>query len=221
VIGNLELALTDLPEDSEPADRLNVAMEAAVKAAGVSTQMLTCIGHSAARFEPLHLSEACRESLPRQRAAISGKVTWEANLPSPGPVISANAVQLQRVLTNLITNAWEATGENGGAIHLRVKMISRADITTAHCHPVHGQPRDDACACLEVEDAGCGIANQDFENLFDPFYSSKFTGRGLGLAEVLGIARAPGGAVTVESEVGRGSKFQVLFPVSAGHVPQY
>jgi two-component system cell cycle sensor histidine kinase/response regulator CckA len=77
------------------------------------------------------------------------------------------------------------------------------------------QPKEKSYACLEVTDTGCGIADKDIENLFDPFFSSKFTGRGLGLAVVLGIVKAHGGTVTVESEPGRGSIFRVFLPLSA------
>ena len=73
-------------------------------------------------------------------------------------------------------------------------------------------------ACLEVMDEGCGIEDKDIENLFDPFFSSKFTGRGMGLAVVMGIVRAHGGVVTVESEPGRGSAFRVFFPLSGKEV---
>ena len=71
-----------------------------------------------------------------------------------------------------------------------------------------------------MTDAGCGIADEDIEKLFDPFFSSKFTGRGLGLPVVLGIVKAHGGAVTVESEPGRGSIFRVFLPVSNEEVPR-
>jgi CheY-like chemotaxis protein len=70
-----------------------------------------------------------------------------------------------------------------------------------------------ACACLEVADSGCGIPERDFEKLFEPFYSSKFAGRGLGLCVVLGIVRSHHGVVTVESAPGRGSVFRVYFPI--------
>jgi CheY-like chemotaxis protein len=69
-------------------------------------------------------------------------------------------------------------------------------------------------ACIEVSDAGCGIADKDIETIFDPFFSSKFAGRGLGLAVVLGIVKAHSGLVTVESHPGQGSKFTVFLPVS-------
>ena len=71
-----------------------------------------------------------------------------------------------------------------------------------------------------MADTGCGIANKDIEKVFDPFFSTKLTGRGLGLPVVLGIVRAHHGAVTVESEPGRGSIFRVFFPVSVEEVPR-
>jgi len=71
---------------------------------------------------------------------------------------------------------------------------------------------------MEVVDAGSGIADEDIERLFDPFFSSKFTGRGLGLSVVLGIAQSHGGAVTVETAPGRGSTFRVFLPLSAERV---
>ena len=216
VIGNLELALMDLPEGTGTVNRLTAAMQAAGKAAAVSGQMLTYLGQSFGKQEPLDLSEACLQSLPILRAVMPGNVVLKTDLPTPGPVISANANQIQQVLTNLITNAWEAVGEcGGGSIHLGVKTVFRADILAAHCFPLDWQPQDHAYACLEVVDEGCGIAETDGEKIFDPFFSSKFTGRGLGLAMVMGIVRAHGGAVTVESEPGRGSAFRVFFPVSA------
>ena len=69
-----------------------------------------------------------------------------------------------------------------------------------------------------MADEGCGIADQDIEQLFDPFFSSKFIGRGLGLAVVLGIVRAHQGAITVESEAGRGSIFRVFLPPAADDI---
>jgi CheY-like chemotaxis protein len=68
---------------------------------------------------------------------------------------------------------------------------------------------------MEVRDDAGGIAEEHIKNIFDPFFTTKFTGRGMGLAVVLGIVRAHGGAVTVESEMGRGSIFRVFIPLSA------
>ncbi len=220
VMGNLDLAMINLPHGTQTHSDIAEAMKASHRAAEVSGLMLTYLGQTAGKREPLDLSEACRRSLPILRAAMPKDVALETDLPSLGPAISANANQIQQVLTNLVTNAWEAVGDGRGAIPLRIKTVSAADIPTANRFPIDWQPQDHAYACLEVVDVGCGIADHDIEKLFDPFFSSKFTGRGLGLPVVLGIVRAHGGAVMVESEPGRGSVFRVFFPVSAEAVPR-
>jgi PAS domain S-box-containing protein len=215
VMGNLELAIGDLPPGAGPAGKLTDALQAAHEAAEVSKLMLTYLGQTQARHEPLDLSEVCRRSLPMLRAAMPKGMVLDADLPSPGPAIGADANQIQQVLTNLVTNAWEAGGDGRSAVHLTVKTVPPADISAWRRFPIDWWPRDNAYACLEVVDAGSGIADKDIEKLFDPFFSSKFTGRGLGLSVVLGIVRAHEGAVTVESEPGRGSAFRVFLPVSA------
>jgi two-component system cell cycle sensor histidine kinase/response regulator CckA len=135
-------------------------------------------------------------------------------LLSHGPGINANANEIQQILTNLVTNAWEAGGDRRSAVRLTVKAVFPAEIPAHRRFPVDWWPRDNAYACLEVVDRGSGIAEKDIEKIFDPFFSSKFSGRGLGLPVVLGIVRAHRGAVTVETELGRGSTFRVFLPVS-------
>jgi CheY-like chemotaxis protein len=142
----------------------------------------------------------------------------ETDLPSLGPCIGTNANDIQQILTNLVTNAWEAGGDAKGAVHLAVKTVSPADIPALRRFPLDWRPRNNAYACIEVMDRGSGIAEKDIEKIFDPFFSSKFTGRGLGLPVVLGIARAHAGAVTVTTEPGRGSTFRVFLPVSNAEV---
>ena len=218
VMVNLELALMDLPSGG-PVSSLTEALQAAQKAAAVSGQMLTYLGQSHGKRVRFDLSEECRRNVGILRAVLPEKVALEVQLPTPGPVISADANQIQQVLTNLINNAWEAIGEEGGVMHLAVNTVLAADIPVTRCYPVHWQPQVSAYACLELTDAGCGIASGEIENLFDPFFSSKFTGRGMGLPVVLGIVTAHGGAVTVQSEAGQGSTFRVFLPVYVEVVP--
>ena len=218
VIGNLELAIDGLPRGKDAAGMLTAAMHAAGKAAEMSGMMLTYLGQMLGKREPLDLSEACRRELPILRSAMPGKIVLETYLPSPGPVISANVNQIRQVLTNLITNAWEAVGEGRGSVHLRVKTVSATEIPAVHHDHLDWQPQDTFYACLEVTDTGSGIANENIGNIFDPFFSTKFIGRGMGLSVVMGIVRAHDGVISVASEPGRGSAFCVFFPVSAGGV---
>ncbi|MCX6101163.1 MAG: response regulator, partial [Candidatus Bipolaricaulota bacterium] len=218
VIMNLELLQQELPPNAGPGLDLSTALQSAHKAAVISTQMLTYLGQTHVRLEPLDLSEACRLSLPLLQAGIPHTVDLKTDLPAPGPVISANAKQIQQVLTHLLTNAWEASGNGAGVLRLAVKRVSATAIPAANRFPIDWQPHDPEYACLEVADSGCGIAASDIEKLCDPFFTSKFTGRGLGLPVVLGIVREHGGSITVESEPGRGSVFRVFLPVMAATV---
>jgi len=137
----------------------------------------------------------------------------------PGPIIKANAEQLQQLLTNLVTNAGEAMGSAGGSVRLSLSTCPAAEVPTAHRFPIGWQPQGPDYACLEVADTGVGIASADIEKLFDPFFSTKFTGRGLGLSVVLGLVQAHGGALTVASPPGQGSIFRVYLPISTEEIP--
>ncbi len=218
-IGNLELAVMDLPPGSDVLKNLVQAMEASRKAAEVSSLMLTYLGQTPGKHEPLDLSDICHLGMSMLRAVIPNKVIVETELPSPGPTIRANANQMHQVLTNLITNVWESIGDNGGTIRLIIKTVSSADIPASHCFPIDYQPQSIPYACMEVTDTGCGISDKDIEKIFDPFFTTKFTGRGMGLPVVLGIVRAHNGAVSVESKPGRGSVFRIFLPVSTEEIP--
>ncbi|MBI5589350.1 MAG: response regulator [Deltaproteobacteria bacterium] len=215
VMGNLELALNDLTQGKNPSLILTSALTAARKAVNVSVLMRTYLGLTNVEQEQMKLSDACRQSLPMLRAAMPKELIIETDFPSSEPEIRANGNQIQQVLGILVTNAREAIADGRNAIHLTIKTVSGASIHPARRLPIGWHPRDTDYACLEVADSGCGIAENDIEKIFDPFFSTRFTGRGLGLPVVLGIARAHGGAVTVESEPGKGSIFRVYFPVSS------
>ena len=219
VMGNLEMAMDDLPRGADISETLAEANKAAHKAAEVSRLMLTYLGQTPGKHEPIDLSEAYRKSLTLLLAAAPKGMILNADFPSSGPIINADAGQMQQILTNLITNAWESIYSNQDTIALTVKMVSHADIPTSKRFPIDWQPQKIAYACLEVSDTGCGITNKDIEKLFDPFFTTKFTGRGLGLPVVMGIVKAHDGGITVKSEPGHGSVFRVFLPISTEELP--
>jgi PAS domain S-box-containing protein len=215
VMMNLELVKNDVSQNAGFVANLSEALQSAHKAAEVSSLMLTYLGQTHSRHEPVDFAEVCRQHLPVLRATLAKDVELETDFSSPGPTITADSNQIQQVLSNLLTNAEEASGEEKGTIRLSVKMVSVIDIPSTRRFPIDYQPQEKNYACLEMADTGCGIAEEDIEKLFDPFYSTKFIGRGLGLPVVLGIVRAHQGVITVESRLGEGSVFRVFLPVSA------
>ena len=168
--------------------------------------MLTYLGKAVGQRESLDLAAACRQALPGLRDTLPKGIVLETELPDAGPVLMVNPNQLKQVLTHLVTNAWEAIGAGHGTVRLAVRTVAFSELPSIHLFPVDWQPQGVRYACLE---------ESDLEKLFDPYYSTKFTGRGLGLPVVLGVVRSHGGAVAVDSKVGCGSTFRVYLPIPA------
>ncbi len=173
------------------------------------------LGQTFGKHEPLDFSEICRISLNKLRVITPQKVDVKVDFPFSGPTIKASARQIDQVLSHIMTNAWESLRDEGGTLHLTIKILTQAEILVPNRFPLDWQPQDCRYVCLEVTDTGCGIDENDIEKIFDPFFTTKFLDRGLGLPVVLGIVRAHCGAVTVTSKVGCGTVMRVFFPVFA------
>jgi CheY-like chemotaxis protein len=124
-------------------------------------------------------------------------------------------------VTNLVTNAIESIGNNAGEIVVTVGVRTAAEMTHIKFHPQDWKPDDMPYACISVQDTGSGMDADTLEKVFDPFFSTHFTGRGLGLPVSLGIVKAHNGAIAVVSETGKGSQFTVYFPLSADTPQQF
>lgn len=218
VLANLEL-LGALPKGVDPARCVAMAKLATERAAEVSRLMLLYLGQTATTREPRYLAELCRDGLVAA-GPMPERVSLTVDSPEPGPVIEANANEIQRVLTNLLANAREAIGDAPGAIRIRISTCTADAIPEAPRFPVGWHPQGTAHACLELWDSGCGVPEPDLPKLFDPFFSTKFTGRGLGLPVVLGIVNAHHGVITVESRPGEFCAVRVYFPLSTAQVPE-
>jgi two-component system cell cycle sensor histidine kinase/response regulator CckA len=214
VLGNIELAMEDQFQGKAIDKLLLHALQSARKASDVSALMLTYLGQTSGKPEVIDLSETCRLNFPMLKAAIPMHVSLDSDLPASGPVIFANPSHIQQILTHLITNAWESMTDGRAEIHLTVETYFPEAIPRMHRFPIDWKPADSLYACVSVTDTGSGIAEKDIETLFDPFFTTKFTGRGLGLSVIIGIVRAYNGAITVQSEPGQGSVFQIFLPVS-------
>lgn len=213
VLGNAGLALLELPEDSAARPFLQRIETAASRAADLCHQMLAYSGRGAFIIQTIDLSALVREMTHLLEVPISKKARLRLDLASNLPAVTGDATQLRQVVMNLITNAAEAVGDAAGEIVLRTrrKTIRPGERFDAY---LNEEIAPGEHVLLEVIDTGPGMTEEVRAKIFDPFYTTKFTGRGLGLAAVLGIVRGHRGAIAVRSRPGRGSRFVVLFPAA-------
>jgi two-component system, cell cycle sensor histidine kinase and response regulator CckA len=216
-VGNVELALADLPEGSPGTEALGDALVAARDAAEVNRRLLGCLGQGPGESDPAveDLSRVCRRLLPLLRAALPPGVELVAELPTPGPSVRIVGSQIHEVVTNLLTNAWEARKGGSEGIRLAVGTVVSEEIPEGRRYPVDWTPVRGSYASLTVSDPGEGIPAHLLDRIFDPFFSTKSLGRGLGLSMVLGTVKAHGGAVTVGRALPTGSVFTVYLPLAA------
>lgn len=215
VQGNVELALDQVAHRPEVSGFLRAALQACRQAADLGGLMLTYLGHEAVTDAPVDLSEACRRHLRDFQESLPAGIAFETDLPASGPRVRGSENQVRRILVQLLTNAVEALGDRRGRVTLAIRSLPAARLPRCRITPVDWQPTSDVYACMKVADSGCGMSETDVDRLFDPFFTTKFLGRGLGLPVVLGILKAAGGAIGVESETSRGSTVRVFWPVLA------
>jgi PAS domain S-box-containing protein len=204
IVGNTSLAKELLPAGHESAELLDIVMKTAERAAHLTRQMLAYAGKGQFVIEPVQLSRLLPEISGLVQPSISRKISLEFDLDPALPPVHADRGQIQQIFVNLVINAAEAIGGNTGRISVRTGEANQAP---------EGLPPG-KYVYLEVRDTGCGMDDVTKSKIFDPFFSTKFTGRGLGLAAVSGIVRAHKGAITVSSAPGQGSCFTVVLPAA-------
>jgi two-component system cell cycle sensor histidine kinase/response regulator CckA len=177
--------------------------------------MLAYSGKGRFVVHPVNLNALVREMAQLLQTVISKRAALRFDFAEELPPVVADATQLRQIVMNLITNASDAIGANDGVITLRtgLRHATRDYLTSSY---VDDELPPGAYACIEVHDTGCGMDAQTVARIFDPFFSTKFTGRGLGLAATLGIVRGHHGTIKVDSTLGTGTTFTILLPCSAG-----
>jgi PAS domain S-box-containing protein len=212
VLGNLDLALM-LEPGSRVHEHIREARASAERAADLSRQMLAYSGKGSFVIQPVDLNELVTEIGNLLEVSVSKKVALSYDLARDLPPVVADVTQLHQVVLNLITNASDSIGDEGGVVTLRTgtRRCDRGYLSTTY---LDDHLPDGEYVFLEVCDTGCGMDRETLLRIFDPFFTTKFTGRGLGLASALGIIRGHSGAIKVESEPGAGTTFVVLLPAA-------
>jgi signal transduction histidine kinase/CheY-like chemotaxis protein len=201
VLGNAALVLEDL----EPGSPLRAYVEqievAGQRAAGLTRQMLAYSGSGRLTMEPVEIAPLVREIAGLVAAGISKQASVVLNIDADSRLtVSGDAGQLSQVILNLITNAAESLPAGVGTVTVSTGL----EATTAGTF-----------VYVDVADTGCGMNEQTLGRMFEPFYTTKFTGRGLGLAAVDGIVRSHGGRIEVSSVVDGGTTCRVFLPTIA------
>ena len=209
VLGYSSLAMMQLPEGSPACPLLYEIEQAARRAAELTQQMLAYSGKGKFVIQKLALDSLVQEMAKLLETVVSKKALLRIDLEPA--TIEGDAAQIRQVVMNLIANASDALEGQVGVIHLRTgeKRVDSAFLRSAYSNK--DLPAG-TYAFVEVEDDGCGMDAETLAKIFDPFFSTKFTGRGLGLAAVLGIVRGHNGSIQLTSTPQQGTCFKVFFP---------
>jgi PAS domain S-box-containing protein len=203
ILGHASLLLETIPEFDPRRSSVETIVSSSERAAALTRQLLEYAGKGQFFITLFDLSQLVSGTLPLVETAIPEMVRLELTLAPDLPWIEADAAQIQQIVMNLVINAAEAIGPQGGTVRISTGMAGIA-------------PGDESNPArfvyIEVRDSGCGMDEAMQAKIFDPFFTTRFIGRGLGLAAVSGIVRAHNGTMRVESAPGKGTTFRISLP---------
>jgi PAS domain S-box-containing protein len=214
ILGNAALVEKSLPGGSPALSQLENLASSAQRASALCRQLLAYSGKGSFITEPLSLQGAVEDITRILEVSTPKNIRLNLSFDPVLPAILADATQVRQVVMNLVTNAIEAIGTNPGEINLSASVHPyspeelKGFLTSPHFS-------EGPFVSLAVSDNGCGMDSPTISRIFEPFFSTKFTGRGLGMAAVLGIIKGHGGAIRIQSEPGRGTQITVLFPATS------
>lgn len=210
VLGGTDHVLQELGADSSLAEPLREVHRAAAQAGALAHQMLAYSGHGSEPAHRVALGALIQELEPLLRSTVSG-VALDVDLAADVPPILGDAQHLREVVVNVVVNAAEAMTDRHGKVTLTLRGIT-LPVTLHEQLPELGAEAGAGHVLLEVRDQGAGMDAATSARAFDPYFSTRRIGRGLGLSVVRGIVRAHRGAVTIDSRLGHGTTFRIYFP---------
>ncbi|MDX8412469.1 MAG: PAS domain S-box protein [Mariprofundales bacterium] len=212
IVGNTALAETKLQRNPlQVRKHLARIQQSTERAALLCRQMLAYSGKGKFVIKQVDLSREVREMSSLLEVSLHKQVSFRLELADDLQLLEADESQLQQLMMNLITNANESI-DGAGNIVLRTGMIKPTTAWLQHCVGVEQAVPSQNFVFMQVEDDGCGMDAETCAKIFDPFFTTKFTGRGLGMSALLGIVRGHHGYIHIDSSLGHGSTFTVLFP---------
>lgn len=209
IMGNCSLATMD---DENAGKYIPEIEKASERAAALCRQMLAYAGKASLTQIQVNTWMLVDEMVSMLKNTIKQNVVINPELSTDIPFIMGDASQIRQVVMNLIINAAEAIGDDQGEICVVLEKVEIKSEQSEKDHLGFIIPAG-RYICFEVSDNGCGMDNDTRRKIFEPFYTTKFTGRGLGMSAVLGIIKAHNGALQLDSQPGEGTTFKVYLPV--------
>jgi signal transduction histidine kinase len=183
----------------------------------MARELMMYAGQDKGNFELLDLSQLAEDMIGILKTSIPRHCSLTADLPRNLPVIWGNPTHIRQILLNLIINASEAIRADSGAIHISTSRVTNEGESELKNRSF---PSTGDYLSLEVSDNGCGMTEEQQRRIFDPVFTTKRTGHGLGLAVVHGIVESHRGAINVTSTPGRGTTFEILLPCAPTQAEQ-
>lgn len=207
-----EWALDRLADDHPARTAMELVSQASDQAANLVRQLMAYAGISPLEASPVDLSQVAAGAAAWLSGSISRPVKLRLDLAASLPVVQGDSGGIEQLIHALLANAVEAIGDGTGIVSIRTRA-GKMEGLMAGDYPDAERSDSGDYVCLEVSDTGCGMEERIIRQIFDPFFSTKAVGRGLGLAAAAGTVRAHRGAIRVESTLASGSTFRVYFPV--------
>jgi PAS domain S-box-containing protein len=212
ILAHSDLALLEIPPESPAGENVSNIATVAVRASEIVKSLMAYAGRADSTMSgPVELSPLIEELLGFLKASLPRTTSIQLHLEHDLPAVYVNAAQVRQAVMNLIINASEALEARPGTVTVSTSLV-RVGQGSEQLYPA-GLAEGDY-ALLEVSDTGCGMTEEVKARILDPFFSTKFLGRGMGLASVQGIVRRAGGAISVTSSPGQGSTFRICLPCS-------
>jgi two-component system, cell cycle sensor histidine kinase and response regulator CckA len=212
ILGNADLAMQDLPSGSPVCESIHNIESASRRGAEISQQLLAYSGRRRMAAGPLVVPQLVRDMIRMLELAVSKRVTIRASLPEAFPRIDGDPDQLRHLLMNLVVNGAESMAGGVGEIRISTSVLKCDGASPVECHD--GQPLPPGeYAVLQVTDNGGGMTPEARARAFETFFTTKASGRGLGLPAVVGIVRNHRGGVSVETAAGQGTTIRVFLPL--------
>jgi PAS domain S-box-containing protein len=209
VVAQAELGLAELEDGSGVEEQFKAIRGIAMRGSEIVRELMIYAGTESQTLATVNVSKVVGEMMELLKVSVSKHASIETDLAADLPAVLANSARISQLVLNLVTNASEAIGERQGVIRIRTWRAARQSLRETGWS-------NDGCVQLEISDTGCGMSPETQARMFEPFFSTKSAGRGLGLAVVEGIVRSLDGTIELDSKPDDGTAIRVSLPGAEG-----